>query len=242
MSFFYSDEQLKKLDILRIPQHIAMILDGNRRWARNGQTDVRNGHRAGADVLVDTVKAAKELGVRILTLYVFSTENWMRDKAEVTGLLWLLENMLKKQIPAMLEHQVKFSTIGDVDRFPDSVKESINNAKDATKNSHGIEVVFAVNYGARDEIKRAIQKMLQQKILPEEVTEAKIASFLDTKGYPDPDLLIRTGGEDRISNFLLWQLSYSEFYTTPTYWPDFTYMDLFDAILDFQKRDRRLGI
>lgn len=240
---YYTDEQLKSLVPYQIPKHIAMILDGNRRWAKQKKAPkVTEGHRVGADVLLDILKAGKELGVKVMTLYVFSTENWMREPIEVMGLMWLFETYIRKQIPEMLEHQIRFRTIGDVSKFPEAVQEAIAEAKQATSNCNGMEVVFAMNYGARDEIKRAVQKIVASKVAPDEITEALIASHLDTAEYPDPDLLIRTGGEDRVSNFLLWQLSYTELYTSQTLWPDFLPQDLLDAVLEYQQRERRVGL
>lgn len=240
---YYTQEQLESLDPNFVPQHIAMILDGNRRWAKKKKASkATEGHRAGADVLLDVLKSAKELGVKILTLYVFSTENWMREEGEVNGLMWLFETYIRKQIPEMLENQIRFRTIGDTDKFPEGVKDAILDAKIATENCQQMDVVFAMNYGARDEIKRAVQKMIVDKVKETEVSETLIASYLDTAGIPDPDLLIRTGGEDRISNFLLWQLSYAELYTSSTLWPDFSASDLLEAVLDYQNRERRLGL
>lgn len=241
-SKYFSDDELEQLDFSRIPHHVAMILDGNRRWAKkNNASQVTEGHRAGVDVILDVLRAAKELGVKVVTLYVFSTENWMREKIEVIGLMWMFETLIRKYIPDMMKNQIRFKTIGDIEKFPDSVKGAVFDAKEATKECSGLDVVFAMNYGARDEIKRAIQKMIANGLQPEEITESLISSYLDTKEYPDPDLLIRTGGEDRISNFLLWQVSYAELYTSKTLWPDFTPKDFLEALLEFQDRERRLG-
>lgn len=240
---YFTEDQLQSIDLNMVPQHIAMILDGNRRWAKKKKAvKATEGHRAGADVLLDVLKSAKELGVKFLTLYVFSTENWMREQGEVNGLMWLFETYIRKQIPEMLENQIRFRTIGDTDKFPEGVKDAIHDAKVATENCQQMEVIFAMNYGARDEIKRAVQKMIVDKVQETEVSETLIASYLDTAGFPDPDLLIRTGGEDRISNFLLWQLSYAELYTSTTLWPDFSASDLLEAVLDYQNRERRLGL
>jgi undecaprenyl diphosphate synthase len=240
---YYTEEQLNSLTPQNIPKHIAMILDGNRRWAKQKKAPkVTEGHRVGADILLDVLKAAKEIGIKVMTLFVFSTENWMREPIEVMGLMWLFETYIRKQIPEMLENQIRFKTIGDVSRFPEAVQEAIADAKHATCDCKGMEVVFAMNYGARDEIKRAVQKIVASKVEPEEITETLIAAHLDTAEYPDPDLLIRTGGEDRVSNFLLWQLSYTELYTSPTLWPDFTPQDLLDAVYEYQQRERRTGL
>lgn len=239
----FSQKELLTIDLSHVPKHIAMILDGNRRWAKvKNAAQATDGHKAGVNVLLNTVKAARQLGVKVLTLYVFSTENWMREKLEVMGLMWMFETMIRHQIPEMLSNQVRFKTIGDLSKFPTAVQEAVADAKEASKNCTGIEVVLAMNYGSRDEIKRAIQKMISDGLTPEDITEKRIASYLDTAEMPDPELLIRTGGEDRISNFLLWQLSYAELYTTQTLWPDFTPQDLLAAIAEFQERERRLGL
>lgn len=242
---YYRPEEIAQLDPARIPEHIAIIMDGNRRWARQEEQNVTEGHRSGADILLDILKAAKELGVRVVTLFVFSTENWMRSREEVMGLMWLFETYIRKQIPEMVQQRIRFATIGDLSKFPEQVLEAIHDAKAATKECEAMEVVFAMNYGARDEMRRAVAKMIEEaaegKLNKEEITENKIASYLDTARYPDPELLIRTGGEKRVSNFLLWQLSYAELYITDTLWPGFTPKHLFDAIVEFQKRQRRLG-
>lgn len=240
---YFTLEQLEECKLARVPEHIAMILDGNRRWAKKKETpQVTEGHRVGADILLEVLKAGKELGIKVMTLFVFSTENWNRERGEVIGLMWLFETYIRKQIPEMLKHRIRFKTIGDIDKFPDPVKAAINDAKQATINCQEMEVVFAMNYGARDEIKRAFRKMVRDQISADEITEECIASYLDTAEYPDPELLIRTGGEERISNFLLWQLSYAELYTTTKLWPDFTSDDLLEAVLEYQKRERRLGL
>lgn len=242
---YYTPKELAELDPSKVPEHIAIILDGNRRWAKKSSQMAAEGHRSGADNLIDILKAAQELGVRVMTLYVFSTENWHRPREEVLALMWLFETYIRKQIPEMVQQRIRFGTIGDIAKFPDSVLSAIQDAKAATKECEGMEVLFAMNYGARDEIVRAFKKMakdvLEQKLIPEEVTEKLISKSLDTSGYPDPHLLIRTGGESRISNFLLWQLSYAEIYVTKTFWPDFTPAHLLEALLDYQYRERRLG-
>lgn len=240
---YFTLEQLQECNQAPVPEHIAMILDGNRRWARKKETpQVTEGHRAGADILLEILKAAKELGIKIMTLYVFSTENWNRERGEVMGLMWLFETYIRKQIPEMLKNKIRFKTIGAIEKFPEPVKAVIAEAKAVTLHCEEMEVVFAMNYGARDEIKRAVRRMIQDRLIPDEITEECIASYLDTAEYPDPELLIRTGGEERISNFLLWQLSYAELYTTEKLWPDFTPSDLLEAVIEYQKRERRLGL
>lgn len=243
---YYTREQIQLLDRNRIPKHIAIIPDGNRRWAKKNNLSVMQGHRQGADNLMEIVKAAKALGIKVITFYVFSTENWSRDPIEVRALLWLLESYLIEQRPVMLENGVKLQTIGDCSRFPNSVRRTIQESKDATNHCEDIEMVLALNYGSRDEIRRAVQLILDdiasKGILPvEKVTESLISGYLDTAKWPDPDLLIRTSGEKRFSNFLLWQSSYTELYIDQVLWPDFHPRNLLNAVVEFQKRDRRLG-
>lgn len=238
---YYSQEQIGRLAAARVPEHIAIIMDGNRRWARKEAHKLVEGHRTGADILLDVLKAAQEIGVRVITLYSFSTENWQRDQTEVAALMWLFETYIRKYIPEMVQQRIRFETIGDISKLPEAVLQAIGDAKAATKDCEAMEVVFAVNYGARDEMKRAVQKIVESSLSSKDITEKTISSFLDTARYPDPDLLIRTGGEHRISNFLLWQLCYTELFITPTLWPDFTPELLLQAILEFQQRERRAG-
>jgi undecaprenyl diphosphate synthase len=242
---YYSHAQLSELDLEQVPRHVAIIMDGNRRWAQRSAKNYLQGHTKGADILIDILKAGKELGIKVMTLYVFSTENWNRPKAEVAALMWLYESYIRKQIPEMVEQRIRFDTIGDIARLPSAVQEAIAEAKQMTSHCECMEVVFAMNYGSRDEIRRAIQKMakdIQAGLLTEEtISEKTITSYLDTASYPDPDLLIRTSGEHRISNFLLWQLSYAEVYVTPTLWPDFAPSHLLQALIEFQNRERRIG-
>ncbi len=239
---YYTAEQLHALNPARVPRHVAFIPDGNRRWAKKRETSAAKGHREGADILMDIVKAAKALGVKASTFYIFSTENWTRDAVEVQALLWLLESYLIEQCPVMLENEIRFQTIGDLSRFPACVRETVQATKDATAHCATMDLVLALNYGARDELRRAFQSMLNDEIWKKEtVTEALISQYLDTVQWPDPELLIRTSGEQRLSNFLLWQTSYTEVYTTNVLWPDFTPKNLLTAILEFQQRERRLG-
>jgi undecaprenyl diphosphate synthase len=242
---YYTSQETARVDFNRIPQHIAIIMDGNRRWAEQHASSILDGHTRGADILIDILKAGKELGVQVMTLYVFSTENWNRPQEEVLALMWLYETYIRKQIPEMLEEGMRFDTIGDSAGLPIAVQEAISEAKQATRACACMKVVFAMNYGARDEICRAFQKMAKDMetdtLKREAITEKAIASYLDTALYPDPDLLIRTSGEQRISNFLLWQLSYAEVYMTPTLWPAFTPAHLLEAVVEFQSRERRQG-
>jgi len=241
----FTSQEKASLDPMHIPRHVAIIPDGNRRWAKKQEGSSEQGHRAGADALMEIVKAARELGIRALTFYLFSTENWNRSEEEINALMWLLEGFLYDQCAEMQAHQVRLKTIGNLSIFPENILKAIDSTSKATAHCTDIEMILALNYGGRDEIRRAIHRLLDdfnsQKMQKEEVTESLISRYLDTAPWGDPDLLIRTSGELRISNFLLWQLSYTEIYVTNTLWPDFTPRDFLEAIADFQKRDRRLG-
>lgn len=241
----YTPEQLHTLDRSRIPKHIAFIPDGNRRWAKKRLLNTILGHRAGADILLNVVKAAKELGVKTVTCYTFSTENWGRSAEEVQAFLWLLESYLIEQRSAMVENGVRLTSIGDPNRLPKGLLNALQESKEATAHCRDIDLVMAINYGGRDELRRAIKTMCEDyanaKLKPEDITETAIAKYLDTAEWKDPDLLIRTSGEMRISNFLIWQTSYTEVYLCDVLWPDFTSEHLLTAILDFQKRQRRWG-
>lgn len=240
-----SKDDLKKCDPRKIPKHIAIIPDGNRRWAKQNFILPEVGHRIGAQTLLDIIKSSKEIGVKTLTFYIFSTENWARPKREIKAQMWLLEKSLREQKQRMLENGVRFRTIGQIDKFPEVIINLIHDTVEATKNCDQITVVFAMNYGGRDDIKRACCKITEDctngKIKKEEITEKLISSYLDTAEWGDPDLLIRTSGESRISNFLLWQLSYAEIYLSKTFWPEFTPKDLLHAVCDYQNRERRQG-
>lgn len=242
---YYTQEEVAALHEYPIPFHIAFIMDGNRRWAKKSAYGITEGHRKGADTVMDIIKAAKELGIKVLTLYVFSTENWNRTEAEVHALMWLFESYIRSQTEEMRREGMFFDTIGDLTKLPEGVNQAVLEAKSATQHCEDIKVIFAMNYGARDEMRRAIQKMFvdytARSLSVEEITEDKISAYLDTNAYPDPDLVIRTGGESRISNFLLWQSSYAELYITDVFWPDFTPEHLITAIRDYQVRERRLG-
>jgi undecaprenyl diphosphate synthase len=245
MSSYFTAEQLAEIDLARLPKHIAIIPDGNRRWAKKQASTAEKGHIQGANNLADIVKAAKEVGIRTLTLYLFSTENWSRPEEEVKAFLWLLETFLQQQLPTMLEGKVRFHTIGDLSRLPGSTLKSIEGIKEATQKGDTFDLIAAINYGSRDELARAFQKMLVDysvgKFSNSEVSENLVAQYLDTALWGDPELLIRTSGETRLSNFLLWQLSYAELYMTEILWPDFRPQHLLEALRHFQNRDRRMG-
>lgn len=242
---FFTEEQLALVNPYKIPRHVAIIPDGNRRWAKNHASTAPKGHQKGADALMDTVQAAQELKIEAVTFYTFSTENWARPKDEIDALMFLLTTYLTDQLPAMLENGVRFHTIGNLAKFPPDIIEVVEKTKRETAHCSNIDLILALNYGGRDEIARALHKLIDdftsQKIKREEIDEAIVSRYLDTSAWPDPDLLIRTSGEQRISNFLLWQISYTELYMTDLYWPDFKPVHLLEAVLEFQKRERRLG-
>lgn len=241
----YTQAQLNRISNGPIPKHIAIIPDGNRRWAKKHFLQALVGHSKGCSVITDIVQAAKELGTRVLTAYTFSTENWLRPKSEVDTLMNLLETYLVEQKPRMVKNGVRLCSIGDTKGLPAHIQKQLQETKEATAHNKQIDFVLALNYGSRDEMRRGFLRILDdyadEKIKREEITEETISRYLDTSPWGDPDLLIRTSGEQRISNFLLWQLSYSELYMTSTLWPDFTPEHLLEAIACFQKRQRRLG-
>ncbi|MFN0064953.1 MAG: polyprenyl diphosphate synthase [Chlamydiales bacterium] len=242
----FTEEELSLLDQGVSPRHVAIIMDGNRRWARRNNplkiSSHLKGHAQGAETFSLIVEAAIELGIQELTAYAFSTENWNRSPLEIKVLHKILESHLQKNREKMKKNGVCFQVIGDITPFPAAVKREIKRVVIETRDNTKLQLTLALNYGARDEICRAMRKIAQQKIAPDEITEEVVAAHLDTAALSDPDLLIRTSGEMRISNFLLWQLAYAEVYVTKTLWPDFTPHDLLKAVLEFQNRERRLGI
>ena len=229
---------------MRVPNHIAIILDGNGRWAKKRGMPRSFGHVKGCENLEDICKVAKELGVKYLTVYAFSTENWKRSKEEVDGLMKLFRNYLKKCIKISQKNNMRVKVIGDITAFDSDIQESIKKLEDFSKDFTDLHFQIALNYGSRDEITRAVNRMLEdQKAgkLETPVSEDTISDYLDTAGIPDPDLMIRTSGELRLSNYLLWQLAYSEFYFTDVPWPDFKKEELIKAIEKYNERDRRYG-
>ena len=229
---------------MRVPNHIAIILDGNGRWAKKRGMPRSFGHVKGCENLEDICEVAKELGVKYLTVYAFSTENWKRSKEEVDGLMKLFRNYLKKCIKISQKNNMRVKVIGDITAFDSDIQESIEKLEDFSKDFTDLHFQIALNYGSRDEITRAVNRMLEdQKAgkLETPVSEDTISDYLDTAGIPDPDLLIRTSGELRLSNYLLWQLAYSEFYFTDVPWPDFKKEELVKAIEKYNERDRRYG-
>lgn len=229
---------------MRVPNHIAIILDGNGRWAKKRGMPRSFGHVKGCENLEDICEVAKELGVKYLTVYAFSTENWKRSKEEVDGLMKLFRNYLKKCIKISQKNNMRVKVIGDITAFDSDIQESIEKLEDFSKDFTDLHFQIALNYGSRDEITRAVNRMLEdQKAgkLETPVSEDTISGYLDTVGIPDPDLMIRTSGELRLSNYLLWQLAYSEFYFTDVPWPDFKKEELVKAIEKYNERDRRYG-
>ena len=229
---------------MKVPNHIAIILDGNGRWAKKRGMPRSYGHVKGCENLEDICEVAKELGVKYLTVYAFSTENWKRSKEEVDGLMKLFRNYLKKCIKISQKNNMRVKVIGDVSAFDPDIQESIAKLENFSKDFTELHFQIALNYGSRDEITRAVNRMLEdQKAgkLETPVEEETISNYLDTAGIPDPDLMIRTSGELRLSNYLLWQLAYTEFYFTDVPWPDFKRDELVKAIEKYNERDRRYG-
>ena len=236
---------LDKIDITALPQHIAIIMDGNGRWAANFNMPRIHGHQNAVKSVRSCVEASAELKIPILTLYAFSTENWQRPKKEVSSLMNLFFEFLGKELDTMMKNNVRFKLIGNRDRLPDFLQKRLSLALDYTSKNTGLVLNIALNYGGRDEIVHAVRIIAEEvkegKILPENVNESLISANTYTAGIADPDLVIRTSGELRISNFLIWQSAYSEYYFTDILWPDFTKENLYEAIVSFQQRKRRLG-
>ncbi len=230
---------------MRIPAHVAIIMDGNGRWAKKRNLPRKMGHVEGCKVVEQTVEDAARLGIQYLTVYAFSTENWKRSKDEISALMQLFRYYTKRLLKIAAENNVRVRMIGERSRFPEDIVEGINALESTTRDNTRMTFVIAVNYGSRDEIRRGMSRMMADcrdgRVSPEEVTEELISSYLDTAGIPDPDLLIRTSGEERLSNFLLWQLAYSEFYFSDVLWPDFSKEELVKAIEVYNKRERRFG-
>lgn len=235
----------ENIDFNNLPRHIAVIMDGNGRWAKRKGAARIFGHRNAIQAVKDVTEGCGELGIKYLTLYAFSTENWGRPKEEVDGLMELLVNTLKKEINTLHENQVKLHTIGDVSHLPVDCQNNLAEAIASTQQNSGLNLQLALNYSGRWEIVEAAKKIAEEAkaglIKPEEIDEQYFSAHLKTAGVPDPELLIRTSGELRVSNFLLWQIAYTEIFITPTLWPDFRKEDLYEAICAYQKRERRFG-
>ena len=230
---------------LKIPNHVAIILDGNGRWAKAKGMPRNYGHMQGAKTVEVICEEAYRMGIQYLTVYAFSTENWKRSREEVDGLMKLFRSYLKKCIKISRDNKMKIKIIGDISAFAPDIQESIRKLEEFSKDYDELYFQIAMNYGSRDEITRGMRKMAQDvadgKVSPDQITEDTIGSYLDTAGVPDPDLLIRTSGEQRLSNFLMWQLAYTEFYFTDVAWPDFHKAELVQAIEKYNQRDRRYG-
>ena len=234
-----------KIDLKRLPDHIAIIMDGNGRWAKKTGQPRLFGHKNGVKAVHRVTEACAEMGIKYLSLYAFSTENWNRPIAEVTGLMSLLVETLKVELKTLTKNNIKLSTIGDLSKLPTKTQEVLKQAILDTKMNDGLHLILALNYSSRWEIISAINAMLtdfdtQHKKGP--IDEMQFVQYLNTANIPDPELLIRTSGEHRISNFLLWQLAYCELYFTETLWPDFSKENLYEAIIDYQSRERRFGL
>lgn len=236
---------LKNINPDKIPQHIAVVMDGNGRWAKKHGYLRAIGHKSGVKAVREIVEACDDIGVSYLTLYTFSTENWNRPKAEVSALMELMVDSLTKELPGFQENNVKIKTIGDLDDLPKRCRRKFSEVVEKTSKNTGLTLIFALSYSSRKEITNAIkqiaEKAIANKINVDSINEQTIDCHLYTSEFPNPDLLIRTSGEIRISNFLLWQLAYSELYFTPVLWPDFKKDDLFKAVIDYQQRERRFG-
>ena len=225
----------------RLPAHIAIIMDGNGRWAAQRHLPRVEGHRAGIESVRDTVECAARLGIQVLTLYAFSVENWKRPVSEVSTLMMLLKRYLRSELGTLLRNDIRFRVIGRSDELAPDIQSELNEAIARTSGNRGMLFNIALNYGGRAEIVDAARRAIEAGVRPEDLDESRFASFLYTAGQPDPDLMIRTSGEMRVSNYLLWQIAYAEIYVTDTLWPDFRRRHLIDAVLAYQKRERRYG-
>ncbi len=236
------EKLVKQLDFSRMPQHVAVIMDGNGRWAKKRKLPRIEGHKAGAKSVQEIVEACARLGIKFLTLYAFSTENWKRPKREVFTLWKLLEEYLKKEDKALVKNKFRLKVIGQKERIPASVRKELERVEKLTEDNSRLTIVLALSYSGRDEIVDAVKRIFRKKDFDIENLDAKnFSQYLYTEQLPDPDLLIRTSGELRISNFLLWQIAYSEIWITHEFWPDFRKKHLLQALVDYQKRERRFG-
>ena len=239
------DQLMQQIDRERLPQHIAIIMDGNGRWAKERGKQRLFGHQSAIQSVREVSEASAEIGVKYLTLYAFSTENWNRPLAEVSGLMSLLATTITKEVVTMNKNSIKLNAIGDLKSLPKANYEQLMQAIDDTSHNTRMTLTLALSYSGRWDLTQASRRLAEDvkagKLQPEAVNDQLVSSYLSTAGMPDPELLIRTSGEERISNFLLWQLAYSELYFTSKYWPDFRKADLYEAILNYQRRERRFG-
>jgi undecaprenyl diphosphate synthase len=236
-----AEKELPPLDPERLPVHVAMIMDGNGRWAKQQGRPRIFGHRAGTENLRNIIRACVEFDVRYLTVYAFSTENWNRPEDEVKGLINILADALERELPELNRQGVRLRHIGRLERLPKPIMEKVVQAMEMTKNNQVLDICIAWNYGGRDEIVYAVQEIVKAGLKPEDITEETISRFLFTAEVPDPDLVVRTSGEYRTSNFLLYQTAYAEWYFPPVYWPDFGREEFHKALVDFASRERRFG-
>nr|WP_320017440.1 isoprenyl transferase [uncultured Desulfobacter sp.] len=234
-----------ELDLNAIPAHVAFIMDGNGRWAKKKLMNRVKGHEQGAQTVKEVVTTCRELGLDVLTLYAFSTENWARPKEEVKALMYLLKRFLKNETQELRDKDIRLNIIGQIERLPDDVRREAEQAMTATEKNSAMILNLALSYGAREEITRAVQQIVAKvrsgTLGDKDITDKTISDHLYTAGMPDPDLIIRTSAEFRLSNFLMWQAAYSELAFTPTLWPDFTRQEFYQILIDYQQRDRRFG-
>lgn len=234
--------QGNELKELKIPQHVGIIMDGNGRWARQKGLPRLAGHRAGTENIRRVLRACVDFGIPVLTVYAFSTENWGRPSEEVNGLLTLLERSIDRETAELDRNGVAIRHVGRIDNLPSHLQKKIAEAVERTRHNQHLTLNVALNYGGRAEIVQAVKRIVADDIAPEQIDEALLSRYLYTAGLPDPDLIIRTGDEMRISNFMIWQAAYAEYYTTPTFWPDFDREELLRALVAFTARDRRFGL
>lgn len=232
---------LEQIDKSRVPQHVAIIMDGNGRWAMKQQHERIFGHQNAFTAVRQAVEAAVQTGVKYLTLYTFSTENWNRPEAEVAGLMELLIKAVREETKTLMDNNVRLSMIGDLQRIPERSRTMLEQCMAQTAGNTAMTLILALSYSSRWEVAEALKKVVQSGLKPEEITEETLRGYLTTREYPDPDLLIRTGGEVRVSNFLLWQMAYTEFYFSEQLWPDFRHEDFYAAVAEYQSRQRRFG-
>ena len=236
---------LSDLDLSRLPRHVAVIMDGNGRWAQRRGLNRLEGHRRGKDSVRAVVETSRRLGIPYLSLFAFSTENWQRPRREVSALMNLLRRYLRTELQRMMKNEVRLLAIGDVSRLPPEVRDDLERVIEETRTNTRLTVGLCVSYGGREDIVGAARRLAREvaagRLSPEDITEEKLSAGLGTHGFPDPDLLIRTSGEMRVSNFYLWQIAYAEIFVTETLWPDFREKDLVQALVEYQRRERRFG-
>ena len=245
MNSSLSSDDPAELDTTKLPAHVAIIMDGNGRWAKKRLLNRIKGHEKGSETVRTVVRTCREIGIRYLTLYAFSTENWQRPRVEVEALMALLREFLHSEQKEMLKNNIRLRVIGQIDRLPPNVRAALEETMTATRDQGAMDLILALSYGARTEIVGMVQALAEKikggLIEPEAITAEVVADHLYTRGIPDPDVLIRTSGEMRVSNFLLWQIAYTEIFVTPTLWPDFSRTELLQIINDYQRRERRFG-